>query len=259
MIRRHLPALALVLAACLGAPPPRTAAEPALRVDATNAQLDEHWARAEGLYRAGRWASAATELERLGLEFTSADPRMARARFYLAECYFQMKSHLQAVREFRRVSDELPSDPLAPDALLRAGDAFADLWRRPELDPSYAHTAISTYQEVQNRYPGTHASQVAQIRINELNDRLAMKQYRAALYYLKYKADDSAILYIKDLATAYPRAKVVPEALVTLIGIYQRLGYTEDIRETCGFLRRFHPQGQGVEAACAAPAPSGRG
>jgi outer membrane protein assembly factor BamD (BamD/ComL family) len=100
---------------------------------------------------------------------------------------------------------------------------------------------------------------VAQLRINELNDRLASKQYRAALYYLKYKADDSAILYIKDLATAYPRAKVVPEALVTLIGIYQRLGYTEDIRETCGFLRRFHPQGQGVEAACVAPAPSGRG
>jgi outer membrane protein assembly factor BamD len=258
MIRRYLPALLLTLAACLGAPPPRSA-DPALRVDASNAQLDEHWARAEGLYRAGRWASAATELERLGLEFTSADPRMARARFYLAECYYQMKSHLQAVREFRRVSDELPSDPLAPDALLRAGDAFADLWRRPELDPTYAHTAISTYQEVQNRYPGTHASQVAQLRINELNDRLASKQYRAALYYLKYKADDSAILYIKDLATAYPRAKVVPEALVTLIGIYQRLGYTEDIRETCGFLRRFHPQGAGVEEACTVPDPSGRG
>ena len=257
MIRRSCFALLLLLLAGCGSPTPATVVPSTIRVDASNEQVDRNWAHAEELYRAGRWASAATALERLGLEFTSGDPRMARARFYLAECYLAMKSHLQAVREFRRVSDEMPSDPLAPDALLRAGDAFGELWRRPELDPTYAQTAISTYQEVSNRYPGTHASAMAVLRINELNDRLAAKQYRAALYYLRYKADDSAILYIKDLASAYPKATVVPEALVTLIQIYKRLGYSEDIKETCVYLRRFHPQGAGVAEACAAPAAPG--
>ena len=256
--RPFLVALSL-LAACGGraAAPASTTVEPTLRVDAAPEEVDRQWEHAQRLFRAGKWADAVTALERLNLEFASGDARIARARFFLGESYFQMKSHLQAVREFRRVSDDLPSDPLAPDALLRAGDAFADLWRRPELDPTYAHTAIGTYQEVQNRFPGTHAARLAQVRIEGLNENLAFKQYRTALYYIRYKADDSAILYLKDLASTYPRAKIVPTALVTLIGVYKRLGYTEDIRETCTYLRRFHPQGEGVEAACAAPAAPG--
>lgn len=269
MIRRPFPFLLLLpallssggLVACGGAAatPVATSAEPILRVEALPEEVDRQWAHAERLFRSGKWADAVTALERLNLEFASGDPRIARARFYLAESYLQMKSHLQAVREFRRVSDDLPSDPLAADALLRAADAFADLWRRPELDPTYAHTAIGTYQEVQNRYPGTHAARLAQVRIEGLNDQLADKQFRTAQYYLRYKADDSAILYLKDLASTYPRAKIVPTALVTLIGVYRRLGYTEDIRETCTYLRRFHPQGEGVEAACAEPATPGPG
>ena len=261
MIPRSLLPFLLCLAACGPAArtPATTGVDPLLRVDATKEEVDRQWAKAQELYRTGKWTDAVTALERLNLEFASGDPRIARSHFFLAECYFMTRSHLQAVREFRRVSDEMPSDALAPDALVRAGDAFADLWRRPELDPTYAQTAIGTYQEVLNRYPGTRASTLAQIRINELHDRLATKQYRTALYYIRYKADDSAILYLKDLASTYPKATVVPQALVTLIGIYRRLGYTEDIRETCTYLRRFHPQGEGVEAACAAPAPAPAG
>ena len=268
MIRRHLPWRLLAPSIVFGAtltgcgpglhPVGAHAPEPDLRVDAAPAEIDRQWAAADRAFRAGKWTDASTKLERLALEFPSGDPRIARARFELGESYFAQKSHLQAVREFRRVSDEMPSDPLAPDALLRAGDAFADLWRRPELDPTYAQTAIGTYQEVLNRYPGTHASALAQVRIDGLNDNLALKQYRTSLYYIRYKAYDSAILYLKDLASTYPKAHVVPQALITLIGVYQKLGYTEDVRETCTYLRRLHGTAPGVDAACvdsaAAPA-----
>lgn len=252
MTRRPLALVLLALVGCgaglhpTGKPKP----EPTLRVDAAPEEIDRQWAKAEREFRSGKWNDATTGLERLALEFSSGDPRIARARFYLGESYFATKSHLQAVREFRRVSDEMPSDPLAPEALLRAGDAFADLWRRPELDPTYAQTAIGTYQEVLNRYPGTHASTMAQVRINALNDKLAIKQYRTSLYYIRYRAYDSAILYLKDLASTYPKTKIVPEALLTLIGVYQRLGYSEDVRETCTYLKRLHALAPGVSEAC---------
>ena len=259
MTRHHLAWSLLLLIGC--GPGLHPAAghtpEPTLRVDAAPAEVDRQWAAADLAFRRGKWTDAATKLERLALEFSSGDPRIARARFELGESYFATKSHLQAVREFRRVSDEMPSDPLAPDALLRAGDAFADLWRRPELDPTYAQTAIGTYQEVLNRYPGTHASALAQVRIDGLNDKLAFKQYRTSLYYIRYKAYDSAILYLKDLASTYPKAEIVPEALITLIGVYQKLGYSEDVRETCTYLRRLHGTAPGVDAACTAGPPAG--
>ena len=128
---------------------------------------------------------------------------------------------------------------------------YADLWRRPELDPSYGQTALATYQELVNRYPGTNAANRAQARIADLQERFAYKEYRAALYYFKLKAYDSAILYLKDVVATYPRAAVAPEALVKLVQAYEKLGYKEDVEETCGYIRRFHPDAAKRYRVCA--------
>ena len=48
----------------------------------------------------------------------------------------------------------------------------------------------------------------------------------------------------------YPRAAVVPEALVKLVQAYKTLGYREDVQETCGYIRRFHPRTPGAKEVC---------
>ena len=87
---------------------------------------------AEGEVRRGKWGDAIKNLERVLLEFAPGDSRIPQARYWLGEAKFAIGNHLEAAREFRRVSDETPNDRLAPDALLRVGDVYADLWRRPE-------------------------------------------------------------------------------------------------------------------------------
>lgn len=226
---------------------------PVQLASASAAQVDSLWNKADGLFRRGKWGDAQTAFERLSLEFAPGDPRIARARFELAECYLEGKSHLQAVREFRRVSDDQPDDPLAPEALLRTGDAYAELWRRPELDPTYAQTAIQTYRELQTRYPATAAARRSVGRVTALQDLLALKQYKAAMYYVKYKAYDSAIIYFKDLAATYPRAPITPTALLELVGVYKILGYQEDVNDTCGYLNRTAATAPGVAEACPGP------
>ncbi|HET7025145.1 MAG TPA: outer membrane protein assembly factor BamD [Gemmatimonadales bacterium] len=257
MTRLHLAAFAaLVTAACGPAVNSRGGpAQPApvQLASASAGQVDTLWQKADQLFRHGKWGDAQAAFERLNLEFAPGDPRIARARFELAECYLEGKSHLQAVREFRRVSDDLPGDELAPEALLRAGDAYAELWRRPELDPTYAQTAIQTYHELQTRYPGTAAARRSFGRVKGIEDLLAFKQYESAMYYVKYKAYDSAIIYFKDLAATYPRAPITPTALVQLVGIYRILGYQEDVNDTCGYLGRTTPSAPGVSEACAGP------
>lgn len=253
----RLCALLLLAGAACAAPVARNARSnqpaPVQLANASAAEVDSLWHRADSLFRTGHWSAAQTVFERLNLEFGPGDPRVARARFELAECYLASGNQLQAVRAFRRVSDDLPSDVLAPEALLRAGDAYAELWRRPELDPTYAQTAIQTYRELQSRYAGTSAARIATARVAALEDLLAYKQYKSALFYVKYKAYDSAIIYLKDIAATYPRATITPTALIQLIGVYRVLGYQEDVNDTCGYLRRTAPSADGVAAACAAP------
>ena len=212
--------------------------------------LNSLWKRAEAAVRHGKWADAAKLIDRLLLEFPPGDSRIARAHFYLAEAYYAQGRHLEAAREFRKASDETPNDPIAPEALLRLGDVYADLWRRPELDPTYGQTSLATYQELLNRYPDAATAKRAQLRIDELNERFAYKAYKSAMFYFRLKAYDSAILYLKDLVATYPKAAVVPDALVKLVHAYKTLGYREDVQETCGYIRRFHPRTPGAKEVC---------
>jgi outer membrane protein assembly factor BamD len=245
------------LAGCGGGRAASNSPAPApVAAGASAATIDSLWKQAEGAIRHGKWGDAAKFLERVLLEFSPGDPRVARAHYYLGEALLGQGRHLEAAREFRKASDETPNDPIAPEALLRLGDVYSDLWRRPELDPTYGQTALASYQELLNRYPNSNAAKRAHLRTAELNERFAAKAYKSAMFYFRLKAYDSAILYLKDLVATYPRAAVVPQALVKLVQAYRSLGYREDVQETCGYIRRFHPQTPEAGKVCPA-VPSG--
>jgi outer membrane protein assembly factor BamD len=252
----------LILLAACGKGAPKTGVTP-LGATASAEEIQALWKRASGHYNHGRWGKAATLFERVTLEVPPGDTLAVEAHFRLAECYFGQKQQLQAAREFRKVSDDSPNSRLAPNALLRAGDAYRDLWRRPELDPTYGQTALATYQELLSRYPDAAASPRARLRISELEEWFARKDFKTASYYYRLKAYDSAILYLKDIAASYPRATVTPQVLLTLVHAYQKVNYAEDVAETCGYIRRYHPTTPGVDQACpasrdtAAAPPSG--
>jgi outer membrane protein assembly factor BamD len=225
-----------------------------LVTSASRAEVDSLWRRANAFYVRGTWHKAAPLYERIGLEVPAGDPLAIEAQFRLGECYFGQGMQLQAARQFRKVSDDTPTSPLAATALLRAGDAYGDLWRRPELDPTYGQTALATYQELLNRYPDAAVSARARQRISVLEEWFAVKEFKAAQFYMRLKAYDSAILYLKDLAATYPRASVTPAALMVLVRAYKAVNYPEDLAETCGYIRRYHPSTTGLDAACPAPA-----
>lgn len=245
---------AVLLAACGrgGASTSPAAPAPASRPleSAPPRMVDSLWRTAEAAVRHGKWGDAQKLLDRVLLEFGPGDSRIPQAHYWLGEAHFAQGRQLEAAREFRKTSDDTPNHPMAPEALLRVADVYADLWRRPELDPTYGQTALATYQELLNRYPGSDAAKRAQLRIEELNERFAYKTYRAAMFYYRLKAYDSAILYLKDLIANYPKSAVAPDALVKLVHAYRTLGYREDVQETCDYIRRFHPKAPGAGEVC---------
>jgi len=247
----------LSLAACARHSSPKTSPIPQLGIQeaASPATVDSLYRVAMKAVRSGDWGDAGKALQRLALEMPPSDPRIAQTRLYLGEAQLAQGDQLTAARTFREVADMTPNDPLAPVGLLRAGDAYAELWRKPDLDPTYGETALATYQELLNRYPEGTPAATARTRVAKLQDEFAYKQYKTALYYLRIKAWDSGILYLKDLVATYPRSTIAPDALLKLVAAYKRLGYMEDVKETCGYIRRFHPDAPGVAEACPVEAP----
>jgi outer membrane protein assembly factor BamD len=217
-------------------PPP-----PVETVETTARRADSLFAAGTAYFRAAHWNKASQALDRGLLIMSYDDRRRPVGHFMLGEILFAQDNELQAVREFRRVADEGGADSLSAEALLRAGDAYAALWERPELDPTYGETALSTYREVQQRWEGTTAAKRAGMRINGLQEQFAEKEFRTAMFYYRLKAYDSAILSLRNVVATWPRTKVVPDALVKLVETYYKLEYQEDLRETCKYVARFFP------------------
>jgi tol-pal system protein YbgF len=83
------------------------------------------------------------------------------AQYWLAECYYDLKDYVTAVREFRRVVDEYPQGNKVPDALLKAGLGYLLLGNEV--------AGRSTLAELQKSFPTHSAATVAAARIAELD------------------------------------------------------------------------------------------
>lgn len=251
--------LIFLLASCGGNRPgelPRPTGREMLGPGTAPEVVDSIYVAAERLFRTGKWRQALEQFNRVGPLLVSEDPRFVRYRFYAAEIHYAQREYLQASREFRRIADEYPDHSLAADALYRAGMATRELWRRPQLDPSYGQTAMQIFAEVAGRFPGTAAARRAQDRFLELQEWMAVKELETARFYLRYKAIDSAIMVLRDLVANYPRASVVPQALLLMVNSYRSLGYEEDRQETCEYIRQYYPATEDLDRHCPA-APAG--
>jgi outer membrane protein assembly factor BamD len=224
-------------------------------------QPEAELAKGMQLFRHGQYRKAQVVFQRLTFEFSVTQDELAQARYYVAECNYQLGDYVQAASDFRKVADEFSTTEYAAIALLRAGDANLKLWHRPELDPSYGETALAIYQELAGRYPESDAAARARLHVRKLENQFAEKAYKTGIFYMRRKAFDSAIIYFKDVIANYPSAQRAPDALLRLVDAYRAIGYTQEMRETCEHLRRFYPNATRLDASCPAaavvpPAPS---
>ena len=245
----------LVVCAALGAGTAACKHGPKPASTAPAVQPEVELARAMRLFRHGDFRKAQIIFQRLTFEFSVTQEELAQARYYLAECNFQLGDFVQAASDFRKVADEFSTTQYAPTALLRAGDANLRLWHRPELDPTYGEAALAIYQELTGRYPESDAAARARLHVRRLENQFAEKTYKNGMFYLRRKAFDSAIIYFKDVIANYPNAQRAPDALLRLVDSYRAIGYTQEVQETCEHLRRFYPNATRLAQSCpAAPA-----
>jgi len=203
---------------------------------------------ADELYRIGldrferrNWTKAIEALQR----FLFQDPghqKADSAQYLIGESYFQQRQYLTAANEFLRLAQNRPAGPLADDARYRACQAYYELSPRPELDQEYTEEAIDQCQSVVLLYPQSPFAAQAAERGRELSNKLARKHYLNAQYYLKRRAYDSALVYLKHLLASYPGSSVEPEVLLSLYETYYRLGYVDEAEETKARLIRDYPE-----------------
>lgn len=201
-------------------------------------------------YRGGDCGWPRDAFARLSFELDMRDPLQPQSRYYVGECMLRKGERLEATRQFRRIAEEYPRHVLAPDALLRSGDAYSSLWNDPDLDPTYGEAALAIYRELMARYPASAAADRAQLRIAAIEELFAEKEFKSGIFYLRLGAYDSAIIYFKGVVGEYPRSSYAPRAVMKLIEAYNKIGYVEEKREMCQYLWQYYQGEEGAQRAC---------
>jgi outer membrane assembly lipoprotein YfiO len=211
----------------------------------------------EALYKAsasafarGRWDDAVTGFEKLTTDLPARDTLLPRSYWYLASAHQHMDEFLLAAQSFSRLVESFPDDSLAAPAALEAARSYGRLWRKPQLDPTYGQTALAQYNTLVGLYPTSPLIPTAQKEIADLENKFAIKDYDAGMYYFRRKAWDSGILYFKDVLTKYANSPTARDAALRLVESYKAIRYKEDASEMCTQLRQRYPSDRDVRNIC---------
>lgn len=212
----------------------------------------------EALFGAGvqqlqlkKWDHAVQIFEKLTLELPARDTLLPASHFHLAEAYSARGEHLLSAQAYARLAESFATDSMADDALYRAAREYQTLWRRPVLDPTYGGEAAATYELMLGLYPDSEWKDSATKQLGVLQEWFATKDYESGMHYMRRKAYDSAIIYMRDVVTKFPSTARTRDALLRLAQAYEAIKYKDDKADVCKTLREKYPNDPEVKATCA--------
>jgi outer membrane protein assembly factor BamD len=203
-------------------------------------------------YNDEKWNDAILAFERLTLDLPTRDSLLPLAHWHLAQSRLKNDERLLAAQAFLRLAEQLPDDTLADDAIFEAGRAYSGLWRRPELDPQYGLLAETQFRLLLALYPESRFADSSRAGLRRIDDRMAKKDYDIGMHYVRRKAYDSAIIFLKDVVRNHPESDVSRHAMLRLVEVYRLplLNYQDDAAEVCAALRAAYPTDPEVLSTC---------
>lgn len=206
-------------------------------------------------YNLKHYDNAVTGFERLTLDLSARDSLLPLSHWYLAHAHELKNEHLLAASSYARLAESFPDDSLAPAALLLAGRSYSELWRRPDLDPTYGDLAQIQFRQLASLYPDSPFKKQADSASMDIDERKAAKDFGIGMHYVRRKAYESSLIYFKDVVKDYPATKTARDALLEMVVVYRRpeLKYVPEAAETCVTLRTAYPVDARTDALCPPP------
>lgn len=187
----------------------------------------------------GDYLEAVTEFNIVKLQFSGSSVADS-AQYYLAECHFNREEYILAGEEYRSVMRNYPSSILVPLAQYKAGLCYYKLSPKSLLDQKYTLRAIDEFQAFIEYYPAHDLAKDAAEKIQELNTRLAQKDFDIAELYMKLEYYRAATFYYNRIFEKYHDTQYGEQALLGKVrALIARKHYDEAKPDIEKFLERY--------------------
>jgi outer membrane protein assembly factor BamD len=196
---------------------------------------EQRFARGVEKYNEGDYLEAINEFNIVKLQFPGSKISDS-SQYLLAECHFKREEFLLAAEEYAALKRNYASSPLLTVAAYKIGLCYYRLAPKSAQDQKYTLRAIDELQAFIEYYPNNDSVKAAAAKIEELNDRLAKKDFDTAELYVKLEYYRAATFYYNAVFEKYHDTRYGKPALFGKIKVeLTRKKYDDAVKD----LRKF--------------------
>lgn len=208
-------------------------------VDTVNFSAEEKLAYAKKLYDEEDYEVAVNEFQAIVLQYPG-NSVVDDAQYYLGMTRFQRREYILGAYEFSKLVKNMPASEYIPEAQFMLAECYYQLSPHFSLDQKYTKKAVEEFQAFIDFFPSSEKVPEAERKINELNEKLAHKEFENARIYEKLDYYRAALRYYTNVFETYHDTRYAPLALFNKIKLLvERERNTEALAEISKFIQRY--------------------
>jgi outer membrane protein assembly factor BamD len=191
---------------------------------------EEYFEYAKELYSDEDYFESSNEFTIIILRYAGSSVADS-AQYYLGMSHYQIEEYIISAAEFSKLINNMPQSPLVPDAQYMLGMSYYEMSPRAALDQEYTKKALRAFQNYIEDYPRHHRRDEVEIKLLELREKLAEKEFLNADLYRKMYRLRSSLIYYDIVLDRYYDTTWADDALVGKALVYIEMGEWENARE----------------------------
>lgn len=212
-------------------------------VDVANMNAEQHYKYAMELLNEEDYIGSIREFQSILLQHPGSSVT-DDAQYYLAESHYKKREYILASYEYSRLIKDIPASDYVPQAQYMLAQSYYELSPSYQLDQTYSKKSIEEFQAFIDFFPTNPKVSEAEAKINELNNKLAEKEYNTAITYEKLEYNNAAIFYYTIITETYHDSKYAPMALFNKIKMQLKVADKKDkkeeiLKEMASFLEKY--------------------
>jgi outer membrane protein assembly factor BamD len=175
-------------------------------VNTVNMTPEDRLAYAVKLYNDEDYEQAVNEFSSIVMQYPG-NSIVDSAQFYTGMTRYKRKEYILGAYEFSKLIKNMPASKLIAESQYMLADCYYQLSPNFTLDQKYTKSAIKEFQAYIDFFPTGDKVPDAEVKIKELNEKLAHKEYNSAYIYSKLEYYRAALKYYDNVVEIYHDTK----------------------------------------------------
>ena len=171
-------------------------------INLADLEPEERLNYAVSLYEDEDYEEALNEFQSLLLQYPGSII-VDDTQYYLGMTRYQYGEYIVAAYEFSKLIRNMPASEFVSESQYMLAKSYYQLSPNFNLDQQYTKKAIVELQAFIDYFPLNEKVAEAENQINELNEKLAKKEYRTAIIYEKLEYYNASVKYLNNVIDTY--------------------------------------------------------